>query len=683
MSKETTSILLKTALLILVLIESRLASHSSFPKPSHRLLHSSHHHQHMSKLTEGRKLSYENDWRPISIKLDLSLVKDRKAPMSNFLIEIVLHDVINQLSKMIKVTGPRTIQPFLVLNCLQHQEIPSEYKDYPTDSDLLLFVKLQDFQENFLAYATNCLLNSETLRPTVGMIMINTRMIPLAYTAIQPLKKALLHELFHIIAFDKFLFKQFPSYQTSKIQMSEIPVQMNKESSNKNPFSSTSTLLTSKLIQETGSKHFQCSDFYGLMMENEGGNAAEQSHLEQTLFGNELMTAELTNNGVLSAFTLSLLASTDWYKIDFDFAEVLEWGKNAGCDFVFSPSHKFTEFCSPNTFGCSRMRLRRTHCDASKFSNHHHISVSSDFDTCNSNYSFQYLHPFEQPGAHSRCLDIETGGRKAGGCYKTDCSDSHSLKIWVDDKQFTCHSKDQKITYHHLTITCPDRKEVCLFDCPNDCSGNGICLANNTCQCNHFFTGHDCSKKRDCTDKEAPICSKIQPMEVVNPTPPNAANQFANVLKNVGQILTNTNQSSAYVPKYDKILKGDHIDFKSVNGSKQMSITASSSQAKPIHSTLQTKTLSAAPVANHQSKSQVSSSVTPETKTIQPEPKPAEPPKPVASNTEVKNSQTTRSENIVTDKSRPPVSSALKIKSGENFGHFSKAMAIIICLTIF
>lgn len=490
--------------------------------------------------------------------------------MSSFILDLVLSEVKSRLNQMLQVKGSTKIPNFSILNCLQQNEIPEEYKSNETDADLLLFVKLEEFQESFLAYATNCLLSGDDYRPLVGMIMINTKFIPMTYSAIEPLKKALMHEILHVLAFDRFLYTKYPAYQNSGIGVMDMVPNSNSESSTGSTDTpKQSIVVTSSLIVDFGKKHFNCNEFYGLFMENEGGNAAEQSHLDQRYFGNELMTAELNGFGVLSGFSLNLLSSINWYKVDFSFEEVLEWGKGAGCDFLFNPRNKFLEFCTGETRSCSRLRLRRTKCQSSKFCNKYQVALSSDFDTCNNSFSFQYLYPFEANGANSRCLDIEVAGAKAGGCYKTDCSDPSKLKIIIDGKEFICSSDGQRITYQTIVVICPPRSEVCGFNCPKDCNGNGVCLANNTCQCFHFFSGADCSVRRACNSQEASICSKIQPPEIKT-----GATNYLSVLKNIGTIIDSKGSNTTL----DKILKGNTLDFKPMNSSQQISIIATASK---------------------------------------------------------------------------------------------------------
>jgi len=561
----------ETVLIFIFLsVATALYSSSSFSRDHNsRQLLKSGLHSHQRSLGHTRTLT-ASSWRPIRIKLEFSTVVDKTSQMATFILDVILSEVKNQLSQMLQVKGNTKIPMFSFLNCLQQNEIPAEYKTADTDADLVLFVKLQEFEESFLAYATNCLLSGDDYRPLVGMVMINTKFIPMTYSAIEPLKKAFLHEIMHVLAFDRFLYKKYPAFQNSGIGVMETAP--NAYSATATDFVDTdkkSVVITAPAIEEFGKKHFNCNSFFGLFMENEGGNAAEQSHLDQRYFGNEIMTPELNGYGVLSGFSLSLLSSISWYQVNFAFEEVLEWGKGAGCEFLQSPNEQFLEFCTGETKSCSRMRMRRTKCQASKFANGYQVAISSDFDTCNNNFSFQLKYPFEANGANSRCLDIEVSGAKAGGCYRTDCSDPSKLKLTIDGKEFVCNSDGQRITYQTIVVICPPRSEICRFSCPKDCSGNGVCLANNTCQCYHFFSGPDCSVRRECNSQESPICSKIQP-----PAIKVGVTDYASILRNVAKIIDANGSNTSL----DKILKGNNLDFKPMTSSQQISIIATTGQ---------------------------------------------------------------------------------------------------------
>jgi hypothetical protein len=87
-----------------------------------------------------------------------------------------------------------------------------------------------------------------------------------------------------------------------------------------------------------------------LLLENNNVNPKDPisagGHWEKTLFGNEMMTASGSENSILSSITLGLLEDSGWYKVDYNMAGNLVWGKGQGCAFLdLSNGHNFKEFC--------------------------------------------------------------------------------------------------------------------------------------------------------------------------------------------------------------------------------------------------------------------------------------------------------------------------------------------------
>ncbi|KAL5460015.1 hypothetical protein EMCRGX_G033425 [Ephydatia muelleri] len=93
-------------------------------------------------------------------------------------------------------------------------------------------------------------------------------------------------------------------------------------------------MLITETVLARARIHFNCPTLPGLELENGGGSGSELSHWEARLLGNELMTGSSANSARLSAITLALLQDTGWYQVDFSKAEPLQWGKNAGCQFL-------------------------------------------------------------------------------------------------------------------------------------------------------------------------------------------------------------------------------------------------------------------------------------------------------------------------------------------------------------
>ena len=92
-------------------------------------------------------------------------------------------------------------------------------------------------------------------------------------------------------------------------------------------------IVTPRVVKEARD-HFNCPSLEGAEIENQGGSGQKQTHWEKRLFENEAMTGVFTHNPVFSRITLALMEDTGWYKVNYDMAETLDWGRNAGCLFV-------------------------------------------------------------------------------------------------------------------------------------------------------------------------------------------------------------------------------------------------------------------------------------------------------------------------------------------------------------
>ena len=73
-----------------------------------------------------------------------------------------------------------------------------------------------------------------------------------------------------------------------------------------------------------------------MSLENEGSEGSVGAHLEKSHFGNELMTAVLTDKTIMTKMSLSILDDSGWYKVDYSEAYLYEWGKGRGCGFFSS-----------------------------------------------------------------------------------------------------------------------------------------------------------------------------------------------------------------------------------------------------------------------------------------------------------------------------------------------------------
>ena len=125
------------------------------------------------------------------------------------------------------------------------------------------------------------------------------------------LRNVFLHEIMHILAFSRPLFDFFP-FQFISLEQDKYVI---KHGSFLSAFKD----------------HINCPVVDSIPIENQIQNGC---HLEKSLFGNELMTPNITSKSVLSNFTLLFLQDTGWYQVFIDQAERLHWGANKKCEFL-------------------------------------------------------------------------------------------------------------------------------------------------------------------------------------------------------------------------------------------------------------------------------------------------------------------------------------------------------------
>lgn len=113
-----------------------------------------------------------------------------------------------------------------------------------------------------------------------------------------------------------------------------------------------------------GRRHFDCSTFTGVHLENEGAQESAGSHFEKLHYGNELMTSKLTGRPQISGFTINMLADSGWYLVSNHMEEDLAWGKGKGCMFLnFKCEQMFNEFCTKEKeINCTVDFSGKTYC---------------------------------------------------------------------------------------------------------------------------------------------------------------------------------------------------------------------------------------------------------------------------------------------------------------------------------
>ena len=453
---------------------------------------------------QGRNLS--ETWHEIKIKIDYSNITNIDQETSNFIQKTVMPLVTKRFKSLLKVKGDSKIPGFTT--CTDEIKVPSLYSTPTSNTDLIIFVKLLNEDDSYLAYAGPCKLSNNTSRPTVGLIVINTKHLKTSSPHITRLYETLLHEFCHILAMSPNLYNKYntsgPKYTKETQKIETTPNKFKKVQVYK--------MITPKLLAAAKS-HFNCDTLTGVYLENEGQSASAGVHFEKAHYGNELMTAQDVGRPAFSKITLSLFEDTGWYKVDFLLADGLVWGRGQGCGFAVDHgcSVAFEEFCAvEGAYGCSRDYLVKTKCTKTVFSDsclvkdffHSHVCKNRLFFHHTSYYKGEKS--FEEPGEFSRCFETKLGNFNRVGCFKAKCDHSGKVIVTADGSDHDCQNTGQEITVGNLKIICPDASDFCpklAPDCPSDCSGNGRCLLGKTCLCDYFHFGATCNSNKTCSSQ--------------------------------------------------------------------------------------------------------------------------------------------------------------------------------------
>jgi len=154
-----------------------------------------------------------------------------------------------------------------------------------------------------------------------------------------------------------------------------------------------------------------------------------------------------------------------------------------------------TESCMPN-------RMSKAICSTGGFEGGCHVYQSSSHATCTQDLGNRNLKnfAFESYGAHSRCTMLSLRNGMDAACLRMRCNAAGNVEMLFADEVFTCPKAGKfkvNLKVYSGEVECPEVEEICENSlekrCDMDCSGNGYCMADRTCQCIHGFTGSACN----------------------------------------------------------------------------------------------------------------------------------------------------------------------------------------------
>ena len=135
------------------------------------------------------------------------------------------------------------------------------------------------------------------------------------------------------------------------------------------------------------------------------------------------------------------------------------------------------------------------------FSDSCYLRLSESIGFCSAVYSSSFFSSssVERKGRDARCFPVKKNGgaTRTGACLKYQCTAS-GLNVIAGQTTYNCTEKEK--TYEigeGMVLTCPGLEfceKIAAESCPGDCSGNGICRTDKTCQCRFGFAGSSCEK---------------------------------------------------------------------------------------------------------------------------------------------------------------------------------------------
>ncbi|EGG13346.1 hypothetical protein DFA_11107 [Cavenderia fasciculata] len=255
---------------------------------------------------------------------------------------------------------------------------------------------------------------------------------------------ALIHEIIHGLGF-------FTSYLAPKVK--QITELVPWSQGNGVTFEDRPMGIVDEFCLLQAIKHFKCDSVKLIEF-------SDPAHLSARAYGNEIMTPLSHVSPVLSVITLTILDSLGFYYIHYDAAEPLLWGKDKGCDFVYSCGAKERKtgwkdyFCvDMSKSSCSPDRLGRGVCNLKNYGNARLPLERRPFPptmkllTRFAGLEFFSYCPFNEAkddfcfdttdgktklagevfGETSKCYKMKTGGVVQSACYQEQCDTARGV----------------------------------------------------------------------------------------------------------------------------------------------------------------------------------------------------------------------------------------------------------------
>ena len=451
---------------------------------------------------EGNRRRLSDEYFPIRVKIDYTLLNTqynrREISDTNYeLFRQELDKMPEYLGNIISVKretfNKNSLVEAIKKNCIYDQLTISDLNYDISSYDLFVFPRVDKSQvkNNTIAAAGHCVLSGATLRPIVGLIILNDNLNSKKDIEYY-IKNSIFHEFFHILGFNTNFFEGRSFNDSNYIY------------------------LNSPKMLERAKIHFGCENLKGLRLENQGTKGTIGSHWDARFMQGELMIGEDYSEIVLSDITLAFLEDLGYYQINYYTGGLFRFGKNQGCAFLekncingngvlFS-----NEFCAePSKALCTGSHTSKGSCYIAQYN---YIESSFRYftnpriggkimtDYCPISFYNQkddnYNYPMncvygkkeyndEVIGSNSICFESSVNlNVNATVCYQIQCDRvNKKFTVFIGNNQIICDGEEKTLEVSSSdTLNCPDYNMVCTSDI----------------WCNNMF---DCIDKKSLTDE--------------------------------------------------------------------------------------------------------------------------------------------------------------------------------------
>lgn len=281
--------------------------------------------------------SQKDNWQPMRIIADYTLLSTVESPEAVSFANIIEKEIMPKTIKIIEqLFKVRRIDSFTLENekCGKRTIIPNHLINVPLQTDLLIIVLFDTtgkYKANRVeASAVHCFQDKLTKRSIVGKITFRDDLIPQSSVDVDYMIWLTLHEISHVLLFNKSLYKFFIDQDYNLVGINNVLYEIANDKGQK-IFN-----VSTKKVVEVAKKHFNCPGITGVPLEYnvQGEKSAISGHWSRKAMNTDYMIGRSHGENLISEITLAFFEDSGWYVPNYSKANIFFWGKNEGCNFI-------------------------------------------------------------------------------------------------------------------------------------------------------------------------------------------------------------------------------------------------------------------------------------------------------------------------------------------------------------